>query len=151
VTFPAEIVHPDEVESKVMATLSPDVAVALAAYAPRVLPAPGAELALIELLNVPTAPAGGAKVRTPARNSPDVAVRTMILRNDVAERKDDVMALPTFFWEPDEISGEKEAGSWRPTRQPNTRKPPFLTTFAHNQEIHNPFHWDDVDDLKYLG
>ena len=49
---------------------------------PRALPALGGELAEMELLDVPTAPAGAvAKMRTLAAKSPDVAATAMSLRN----------------------------------------------------------------------
>jgi hypothetical protein len=60
VTLPPLREHLDELLSMEMATLSPDVAVALAEYVPRTLPALGGALALMALAIVPAANAGVA-------------------------------------------------------------------------------------------
>lgn len=56
-TTPALSEHPVEAESRVMRTLSPDVAVALTGNEPPLLPALGVAAALIAFAVVPTAPA----------------------------------------------------------------------------------------------
>ena len=71
VTLPSLSEHPVEEPLSVIATLSPEVAVAVGVYVPRVLPALGAALALIEFDVVPAANAGSA-VRPSA---PSVRVR----------------------------------------------------------------------------
>jgi hypothetical protein len=66
----------------------------------------------MELLDVPTAPAGAAATeRMLATKSPDVAAKATSV-DAVVRTKGDFMTLPTFFWKPDEVSGEKDADVW---------------------------------------
>jgi hypothetical protein len=82
VTLPDAIEQPDDVLSSVIATVSLDVAEALAEYVPRSLPAEGAELAEMVLEVVPAAEAGDAAANVaPATSNAEAAPRARILEH----------------------------------------------------------------------
>jgi hypothetical protein len=71
-----------------MTTLSPDVAAAVGVYVPLALPADGAELAEMVLVDVPAAEAGKATTRTAPATSIDVAapIATAVANTDGTDR-----------------------------------------------------------------
>jgi hypothetical protein len=116
VTLPDASVQPLEAELSVMATASPDVAVAVGEYEPRTLPAEGAALALMVFAVVPTAPADGEKRSArPLAINTTVAVMSIFTGANRAIRNPadslwDVDTSPPLSSLPDELSGQGKRG-----------------------------------------
>jgi len=103
VTLPSLIEQPADVLSNVMATLSPDVAVAVGVKEPRALPAEGAEPGAIVLALVPAAEAPPALSSTKPATSVEAAPTAAVLtstdrarREALARVERRVISVPAF-------------------------------------------------------